>query len=81
MMPHIRILRKFTSGYKLYKLQENLNHIMYIDDMKLFAQNEKFETLQQSERIYCEDIGMEFGIEKCAMLIIRNRKQQVIEGT
>ena len=30
--------------------------------------------------IYSEDIGMEFGIGKCAMLIMISRKQQMTEG-
>ena len=28
----------------------------------------------------CQDIGMEFGIEKCAMLITRSVKRQMTEG-
>ena len=40
---------------------------MYMDDIKIFAKNEKeLETLVQTIRIYSQDIGMEFGIEKCA---------------
>ena len=31
-------------------------------------------------RIYSDDIGMEFGIEKCAMLIMKNGKRRMIEG-
>ena len=39
---------------------------MYIDDMKVFVKNEKeLETLIQAIRIYSQNIGMEFGIEKC----------------
>ena len=35
---------------------------MYIDDIKLFAKNEKeLETLIQAERIYNQDIGMDLG--------------------
>ena len=38
---------------------------MYMDDIKLFAKNEKeLETLIHAVRIYSQDIGMEFGIEK-----------------
>ena len=34
---------------------------MYIDDIKLFAKNEKeLETFIQAVRIYCPNIGMEF---------------------
>ena len=35
---------------------------MYMDDIKLFAKNEKeLEILIQALRIYSDDIGMEFG--------------------
>ena len=60
------ILKKCTAGYKLSKSQEKINLLMYIDDIKLFAKNEKeLEILIQAVRIFCQDIGMEFGIEKC----------------
>ena len=40
-----------------------------MDDTKLFAKNEKvLESLIQTIRIYSQDVGMEFGKEKCAML-------------
>ena len=35
------ILRKCTAGYKLGRSQEKINHLMYMDDIKLFAKNEK----------------------------------------
>ena len=38
------------------------------------------ETLLQAVRIYSDDIGIEFGIEKYAMLIMRSIKRQKIEG-
>ena len=41
MMQHNRILRKCTAGYKLSKSQEMINHLMYRDDIKLFAKNER----------------------------------------
>ena len=49
---------------------------MYMDVIKLFAHNEKeLETLIQVVRIYSQDSGIEFGMEKCALLIMRGRKQ------
>ena len=37
-----------------------------MDNIKLFTKKEKeLETLQQAVRIHNQDIGMEFGIEKC----------------
>ena len=51
---------------------------MYI---KLFAKNEKEqETLIQAVRIYSQDIGMEFGIEKCAILVMKSGKWHLTDG-
>ena len=41
MIPLNLILRKCTAGYKLSRSQENINHLMYMDDIKLFEKNEK----------------------------------------
>ena len=54
---------------------------MYMDDIKLFAKNEKeLETLIHTGRRYSQDIEMEFGIEKCAMLVMKSSKQHLIGG-
>ena len=54
---------------------------MYMDDIKLFAKNEKEqETLIHSVRIYSQDIGMEFGIEKCAILVMKSGKRHLTDG-
>ena len=46
---------------------------MYMDGIKLFEKNEKeLKILIHSVRIYSQDIGMEFGIEKFAMLIMKS---------
>ena len=81
MMPLNHILRKCTAGYKLIRSQQKVNHLMYMDDIKLFAKNEKeLEILIHTVRIYSRDIGMEFGIEKCAMLIMKSGKRQLTDG-
>ena len=54
---------------------------MYMDDIKLFVKNEiELETLIQSVKILGEDVGMEFTIEKYAMLIMKSGKRHWIEG-
>ena len=61
MMPVNHILRECTAGYKLSKWQEKINHLIYMDEIKLFAKNEKeFETQIQTVRIYSQDIVMEW---------------------
>ena len=43
-----------------------------MDDINLFAKNEKeLETLINTVRIYGQDIGIEFGIEKCSILAMK----------
>ena len=37
------------------------------------------ETLILAVRIYCQDIGIEFGIQICGMLRMRSGKQQMKE--
>ena len=74
------IVRKCTASYKLSKSQERINYLMYMDDIKLFVKNEKeLETLIQTLRIYSQDIGMEFDIEKCAMLVMKSAKRYITE--
>ena len=81
MMPLNHILRKCIARYKLSKSPEKINHLMYMDDIKLFAKNEKeLETLIKTVRIYSQDIGMEFAIEKCAMLVMGSGKRHITEG-
>ena len=80
-MPLNHILRKCAVGYKLTKLQEKITHLMYMDDVKLFAKNQKeLETLIHAVRIYRQDIGMKFGIEKHTMLIMNSYKWHKMNG-
>ena len=57
-MPLKYTLRKYTAIYKLSKSQEKINHLMYMEDIKLLAKNEKEQKiLIQTVRIYSQDIG------------------------
>ena len=81
MMPLQHMLRKYTTKYKLSKSQESIDPVMYKDDIKLFAKNEKeLETLIHAVRIYSQDIGMEYGIDKCAMPVMKSVKRYLTDG-
>ena len=46
-----------------------------MNDLKLYSRSEKeLDSLVQTIRIFSKDIGMEFGIEKCAVLVIEKGK-------
>ena len=63
------------------KSQEKINLLIYMDDIKPFAKNEKeLETLTHTLRIYSQDIGMKFGIEKCTTLVMKIGKRHLTDG-
>ena len=81
MIPLNYIPRKCTARHKLSKLQKKIDHLICMDDIKLFAKNEKeLETLIYAVRIYSQMLGMEFGIEKCPMLIMKSGKRHLTYG-
>ena len=80
MMPLNHILRKCTAGYNFQIAREDQSP-MYMDDIKLFAKNEKeLETLIHAVRIYSQDRGMEFSIEKFPMFVMKSGKQHITDG-
>ena len=81
MTPLNHILRKCTGGYTLHKLRENHQGSSAHGRNKTVCQKWKeLETLILAERIYYEDIGIEFRIEKWAMLLMGSEKRQMMEG-
>ena len=53
-----------------------------MDGLKLYSQSEKgLDSLVQRVRVFSEDIGMQFGIEKCDMLVMEKGKIVKSVGT
>ena len=75
LIPVSLILRKVKVGYEFSKRKEKINHLLIMDDLKLYSQSEKrLHSLVQTVRVFSEDMGMEFDIEKCVMLVIEKGK-------
>ena len=54
---------------------ERINHLLFVDDLKLYSKSEKaLDLFIQTVRIFSEDIGMQFGMDKCAMLVMKKGK-------
>ena len=69
------ILRKAKTAYAFSESKEKINHLLFMDDLKLYSRSEKrLNSLVQTVCVFSEDVGMEFGIEKCAMLVTEKRK-------
>ena len=55
--------------------KEKINHLLFMDDLKLYAKNEKgLESLVQTVRIFSDDTDTEFSINKCAALVLKRGK-------
>ena len=47
-------------------------------DLKLYVKNEKgLDLLAPAVRIFSDDIGMEFGIDKCPTLVLKRENYKV----
>ena len=52
-----------------------------MDNLKLYASNEKsLEVLTQTMRVFSNDIGMKFGVEKCAVLTMKKGNMANSDG-
>ena len=69
------ILRKAKAAYEFSESKEKINHLLFLDDLNLCSQSEKgFDSLVQTVCVFSENIGMEFSIKKCAMLVMEKGK-------
>ena len=75
LIPLSLILRKTKAAYEFSESKDKINHRLFMDDLNLYGRSEKgLDSLVQAARIFREDIGMEVGIEKCAMLVMEKGK-------
>ena len=80
MTPLIYIFRKWIGGYKFTILQEKINQLMYMNDIKLLSKIEKeIRILIQTIRIYIQYIEIELDKEKCVIIIMKMGKREIIE--
>ena len=65
LIPLTNELNNTKYGYEIY--EKAINHLFYMDDLKLYAKNDKeLEGLLSTVKQFSDDIGMEFGLDKCA---------------
>ena len=68
-------LRRGKTGYEWGNKGFKQNHLFFMDDLKLFAKiKNQIDPLVQTAHIFSEDIGMQFGIKKCGVLIMERGK-------
>ena len=74
LIPLNLILRKAKTAYEFSVSKDKINHLLFRDDLKLHSRNEKeLDSLIQTACVF-SDIGMQFGIKKCAILVMEKGK-------
>ena len=81
LIPLTLVLRKVKAGYDLGDGNGVINHLLFMDDLKVYGKNQnQVDTLVQTIRVVTTDMRMEFGINKCAMLIMKRGRLTHSEG-
>ena len=72
MIPLSLLSRKVKASYEWGRKEFKLNHLLYMGDLKLFGKSE--DQIDRLVIIFIEDIGMEFGLKKCGVVIRKKGK-------
>lgn len=73
LIPLSKLLNETGYGFKIN--ESKINHLFYMDDLKLYARNDdELEGLLKTVKAFSDDIGMEFGLDKCAKASFKRGK-------
>ena len=74
LIPLLKILKETDLGYATSRDQK-FNHLLFIDNLKLYGKSEReLDSLVETIRIFSDDVGMVFGMSKCAVLVLTRKK-------
>jgi hypothetical protein len=77
---------KNGKGYNLAQTRKKkeelkVTHLLFMDDLKIYTEKrEELEKVLETVRMFSSDIGMEFGLEKCAKCILEKGRVKTIEN-
>ena len=76
LLPLTHVLRETGMGYQLEKNGAKVNHLFFMDDLKLKGKNDKeIDSLIKTVVQCSEDKIMEFGILKCIVVSLQRGKK------
>ena len=79
LIPMSLVLRKVKAGYSFGNDKPKVNHLLFMDDMKLFGRSfVEIDKLVSTVYLTSADMRMEFGIRKCSVLVLK--KGKVVES-
>ena len=80
MVPLTLTLRRMRAG-NCFKNSTRINHLLYMDDVKMYAKNRnELDSMMNTLRIFSGDIGMQFGLDKCAILLMKRGEIETGSG-
>jgi Reverse transcriptase (RNA-dependent DNA polymerase) len=75
MIPISNTLNRMKKGYEMEKGNKMISHLLYMDDLKMYTKTEgAMKSMTNTLKMVSKDIGMEFGMEKCAKLEMKRGK-------
>ena len=75
------ILRQVNAGYRFSGSREKVNHLLFMDDLKLYGScDEELESVVGVVKIFSDDVGMKFGFDKCGVLVVEKGVKKKCEG-
>ena len=75
IIPLSLLLRKVKTSYEWGRKEFKLNHLLFMDDLKLFGKSDdQVDSLVQAVFTFSEDICMEFGLKKCGVVVLKKGK-------
>ena len=79
MVPLTKILQDAKAGYTLGDVK--INHLFFMDDLKVYGKDKtEIEILVSTVQLISQDIGMEFLMKKCSVVVLKRGKLCKSEG-
>ena len=79
LIPLSVFLNEAGLGYVTSRNQK-LNDLLFMDDLNLYESERKLDSLIQTVRIFSDNVGMVFGLDKCRVLVLKRGKMVRTQG-
>ena len=81
MIPLTLILRGVNAGYEFKGKKAKVNHLFFMDDLKLFGRTkDQIDSLVKTVHLFSGDIGMTLGVNKCSVVVMKRGKLTECDG-
>ena len=76
LSPLPRLLQEASTGFQLNKEEEKINRLLFnASDVKIYGRGKgENDSLVQTATTFSNDVGVDFGINKCAVLVMTEER-------